>query len=267
MSRIDGSRRIQGLETMRLLTYNIHKGVGSDRRYRLERIIDVIQEQEPDLICLQEVDRNVQRSRLPRSAGPHRREARHGRSPLSAQCSQARRRLRQSHLVALALPRRAAGVHPPSPLQTARRNSWLSRRHKDRCIWSTGISACVRRSAAGRSGICSATASFWSPLTCPRSSPAITTTGATRSPSIISADTISVRQPPPSAASAVFRLPCHGLSRQGVLSRRHPRPSCRHRANRLARRASDHLPLVFDFHLANVGELVPETATCPVSCS
>jgi endonuclease/exonuclease/phosphatase family metal-dependent hydrolase len=49
---------------MRLLTYNIHKGVGSDRRYRLERIIEVIQEQEPDLICLQEVDRNVRRSRF-----------------------------------------------------------------------------------------------------------------------------------------------------------------------------------------------------------
>lgn len=49
---------------MRLLTYNIHKGVGSDRRYRLERIIDVIQEQEPDLVCLQEVDRNVRRSRF-----------------------------------------------------------------------------------------------------------------------------------------------------------------------------------------------------------
>ncbi len=49
---------------MRLLTYNIHKGVGSDRRYRLQRIIDVIQEQDPDLICLQEVDRNVRRSRF-----------------------------------------------------------------------------------------------------------------------------------------------------------------------------------------------------------
>jgi endonuclease/exonuclease/phosphatase family metal-dependent hydrolase len=47
---------------MRLLTYNIHKGVGSDRRYRIERIIDVIREQSPDLICLQEVDRNVRRS-------------------------------------------------------------------------------------------------------------------------------------------------------------------------------------------------------------
>jgi endonuclease/exonuclease/phosphatase family metal-dependent hydrolase len=48
---------------MRLLTYNIHKGVGGgDRRYRLERIIAVIAEETPDLICLQEVDYNVRRS-------------------------------------------------------------------------------------------------------------------------------------------------------------------------------------------------------------
>ncbi len=48
---------------MRLLTYNIHKGVGgSDRRYLLDRIIDVVGEAEPDLICLQEVDYNVARS-------------------------------------------------------------------------------------------------------------------------------------------------------------------------------------------------------------
>ncbi len=48
---------------MRLLSYNIHKGVGgSDRRYRLSRILDVIRAEEPDLVCLQEVDFNVKRS-------------------------------------------------------------------------------------------------------------------------------------------------------------------------------------------------------------
>jgi endonuclease/exonuclease/phosphatase family metal-dependent hydrolase len=48
---------------MRLLSYNIHKGVGgSDRRYRIERILDVIAAEEPDLVCLQEVDYNVRRS-------------------------------------------------------------------------------------------------------------------------------------------------------------------------------------------------------------
>ena len=50
---------------VRVLSYNIHKGIGGyDRCYRLQRIIDVIQAEEPDLICLQEVDRNVKRTRF-----------------------------------------------------------------------------------------------------------------------------------------------------------------------------------------------------------
>jgi endonuclease/exonuclease/phosphatase family metal-dependent hydrolase len=50
---------------MRVLSYNIHKGIGGrDRRYRIERIIRVIEEENPDLICLQEVDRNVRRTRF-----------------------------------------------------------------------------------------------------------------------------------------------------------------------------------------------------------
>lgn len=49
---------------MRLLSYNIHKGIGGrDLRYRLERVIDVIESENPDLICLQEVDRHVRRTR------------------------------------------------------------------------------------------------------------------------------------------------------------------------------------------------------------
>lgn len=48
---------------MRLLTYNIHKGIGGrDRRYELARVIDVIETENPDLACLQEVDRHVPRS-------------------------------------------------------------------------------------------------------------------------------------------------------------------------------------------------------------
>lgn len=50
---------------MRLLTYNIHKGIGGrDRRYRLERIKQAIEHEAPDIVCLQEVDRNVRRSRF-----------------------------------------------------------------------------------------------------------------------------------------------------------------------------------------------------------
>jgi endonuclease/exonuclease/phosphatase family metal-dependent hydrolase len=49
---------------VRVLSYNIHKGIGGrDRRYQLDRIIDVIELENPDLICLQEVDRGVPRSR------------------------------------------------------------------------------------------------------------------------------------------------------------------------------------------------------------
>ena len=50
---------------MRVLSYNIHKGIGGrDRRYRLERVIEVISTEKPDFVCLQEVDRNVRRSRF-----------------------------------------------------------------------------------------------------------------------------------------------------------------------------------------------------------
>lgn len=50
---------------MRLLTYNIHKGIGGrDRRYRLQRIVDVIRAVEPDIVCLQEVDQGVKRSKF-----------------------------------------------------------------------------------------------------------------------------------------------------------------------------------------------------------
>lgn len=50
---------------MRVLSYNIHKGIGGrDRRYRLERIVEVIEQENPDLVCLQEVDRNVGRSKF-----------------------------------------------------------------------------------------------------------------------------------------------------------------------------------------------------------
>jgi endonuclease/exonuclease/phosphatase family metal-dependent hydrolase len=48
---------------MRILSYNIHKGIGNDRRYRIQRVIDVIRAEAPDIVCLQEVDRGVARSR------------------------------------------------------------------------------------------------------------------------------------------------------------------------------------------------------------
>ncbi|QDT01337.1 endonuclease/exonuclease/phosphatase family protein [Adhaeretor mobilis] len=48
---------------LRLMTYNIHKGIGGlDRKYRLERIVEVIDHYRPDVACLQEVDEGVPRS-------------------------------------------------------------------------------------------------------------------------------------------------------------------------------------------------------------
>ncbi|HEV3006941.1 MAG TPA: endonuclease/exonuclease/phosphatase family protein [Pirellulales bacterium] len=49
---------------MRLLSYNIHKGIGGrDRRYRIERVIEVIEQENPDLACLQEVAQHSRRAR------------------------------------------------------------------------------------------------------------------------------------------------------------------------------------------------------------
>ncbi|TWT88082.1 hypothetical protein Mal64_15540 [Pseudobythopirellula maris] len=54
---------------LRLLTYNIHKGIGGvDRRYDLGRIVEVIAHYEPDVALLQEVDEGVPRSRGDRQA-------------------------------------------------------------------------------------------------------------------------------------------------------------------------------------------------------
>jgi endonuclease/exonuclease/phosphatase family metal-dependent hydrolase len=41
---------------MRLLTYNVHRCVGMDRKLDLERIVGVIAELDPDIVCLQELD-------------------------------------------------------------------------------------------------------------------------------------------------------------------------------------------------------------------
>ena len=44
------------------MTYNIHVGVGMDKKLDLERIAEVINQQHPDLVGLQEVDRGVERT-------------------------------------------------------------------------------------------------------------------------------------------------------------------------------------------------------------
>jgi len=49
-------------QTIRVMTYNIHVGVGMDKKLDLQRIADVINAARPDLVGLQEVDRGVKRT-------------------------------------------------------------------------------------------------------------------------------------------------------------------------------------------------------------
>ena len=48
--------------TIRVMTYNIHVGVGMDKKLDLPRIAKVINDQKADLVGLQEVDRGVERT-------------------------------------------------------------------------------------------------------------------------------------------------------------------------------------------------------------
>jgi endonuclease/exonuclease/phosphatase family metal-dependent hydrolase len=48
--------------TIRVMTYNIHVGVGMDKKLDLPRIAEVINKQHADLVGLQEVDRGVERT-------------------------------------------------------------------------------------------------------------------------------------------------------------------------------------------------------------
>src|ERR1041385_5487475 len=57
-----GTTSIARRRTLRVMTYNIHVGVGMDKKLDLARIADVINRQHPDLVGLQEVDRGVQRT-------------------------------------------------------------------------------------------------------------------------------------------------------------------------------------------------------------
>ena len=49
-------------KTLRVMTFNIHVGVGMDKKLDLQRIADVINREQPDLVGLQEIDRGVQRT-------------------------------------------------------------------------------------------------------------------------------------------------------------------------------------------------------------
>jgi endonuclease/exonuclease/phosphatase family metal-dependent hydrolase len=66
---------------IRLATWNIHAGIGADRRYNLPRIIQLLRSHVPDIIALQEVDSRGRMEDLPlhsltRALGEYSAEAR-----------------------------------------------------------------------------------------------------------------------------------------------------------------------------------------------
>jgi endonuclease/exonuclease/phosphatase family metal-dependent hydrolase len=50
-------------ETLRLLSYNIHHGAGMDNKLDLSRVAAFIKQQKPDIVFLQEVDKNCTRTK------------------------------------------------------------------------------------------------------------------------------------------------------------------------------------------------------------
>lgn len=51
-------------ESLTVLTYNIHHGEGTDGEVDLDRIAGIIRAQNPDVVCLQEVDQNLPRTAM-----------------------------------------------------------------------------------------------------------------------------------------------------------------------------------------------------------
>jgi endonuclease/exonuclease/phosphatase family metal-dependent hydrolase len=59
-----GPSHVSSHVRFRLLTYNIHRAIGIDRRFRPERIAKIIEHHDPDVVTLQEVDSGAPRSRM-----------------------------------------------------------------------------------------------------------------------------------------------------------------------------------------------------------
>ncbi len=56
------STAARGKVRLRVMTYNVHVGIGMDKKIDLARIAEVINRERPDLVALQEVDRGVERT-------------------------------------------------------------------------------------------------------------------------------------------------------------------------------------------------------------
>lgn len=62
----------------KVLTYNIHRAIGVDRRFRPERIVEILSHHDADVVLLQEVDEGAPRSRELNLARELAREAGYG---------------------------------------------------------------------------------------------------------------------------------------------------------------------------------------------
>jgi endonuclease/exonuclease/phosphatase family metal-dependent hydrolase len=56
-SGCSGIGQLTGQNTVRIMTYNIHRGVGTDSVFDISRIADVLRHSDADIVALQDVDR------------------------------------------------------------------------------------------------------------------------------------------------------------------------------------------------------------------
>jgi endonuclease/exonuclease/phosphatase family metal-dependent hydrolase len=252
---VTDAQNLDGLQknSMRLLSYNIHKGIGGrDRRYNLERVCRVIEEANPDLLCLQEVTAHARRTRYhdqPQifaeqfnahdycfQMNVHYRTGGYGNLLLS------RWPLRQRHHISLRLLRRkprgaqtAVVATPEGDLHLAHGHLGLAERER---AWQIDhlLHHPLFRAAAHLPTLIVGDFNDWRNRLAP---------GALAKHAFE-----QVTRPPSRFRSFPAFLPVLALDkafqRGGVVIR-----EARVLRTSLAHRASDHLPLVIDFHLAD----------------
>ncbi|MFM7076898.1 MAG: endonuclease/exonuclease/phosphatase family protein [Planctomycetaceae bacterium] len=236
---------------MRLLSWNIHKGIGGrDRLYRLGRVIDCIEAENPDIVCLQEVDRLVRRSRhddQPRllarqlrchaafQANVHVGGGTYGNLVLSRWALVTRHRL--SLRLGAKKPRGAQLVvvdSPEGPLHVVNTHLGLAERERH---WQVGrlLGHALFRSGAAHPTVVVGDFNDWRDTLHPVAASA--------------GDLRQVTSPPSAFRSFPAWLPIGSLDKAFVSAGIEVRQARLSRTS-LARVASDHLPLVVDFHLA-----------------
>jgi endonuclease/exonuclease/phosphatase family metal-dependent hydrolase len=247
---------------MRLVSYNIHKGIGGqDRRYRLERIVDVLMHLQADFMCLQEVTIDLPRT----STHDQARILAERFKPMNSFFQQnvywkrggygnlilSRWKLREQHRICLRYgqkkPRGAQLVvidTPDGPLRLVNWHLGLSERER---LWQAAKLLHHETWKATMLPNTLITGDFndWR---------------NTLERSVLSQHQLQhVAHPPSRFRSFPAMLPMMSLDK----AFHHPGVVIEHASvcnTQLARQASDHLPLVIDFRLADSQELVQPTS-------